>query len=288
MDDGGFSMGSAQLKAQMALEEQKTQNTKGFQRALGAAAKKDPEEARRVAKDFEAVFLTTMISQMFKDVKVNERFGGGFGEKVWREHMFDEWGKKVAKNGGVGIADQIYRQVLQAEGKSPEEIARLMKEGASGVTRHPPRPSAETLAKAGYGDYAEKAEATRETAPSSVQAEAHAPEAKAYPARSAGFGQQHRLYDFEEGTIEQATSSMRGATNWDSSRQKSIPLESQERQTSQVRQTAQQVDHDHNAVLAAQEYRSAQRDPVSEDPNALDLSVLQAYAGQGRLGKGGR
>lgn len=170
MDNGGFSMGSAKLKADMALAEQKARTTEGFQTSLKKNAGQSPEESRRVADDFEAVFLTTMISQMFKGVKVNDRFGGGFGEEVWREHMFDEWGKRISKSGGVGISDQILRQVLTAQGKSQDEIARLMKETGAVMVQNAPRPSAATLAQAGLDGYAAQAKQTS-AAPSTEAAQ---------------------------------------------------------------------------------------------------------------------
>lgn len=73
------------------------------------------EEAKRVAKDFESVFLEQMISTMFKDVK-SSVMSGGFGEKVWREHLFGEYAKVMAEGGGIGVADQIVRQIATING----------------------------------------------------------------------------------------------------------------------------------------------------------------------------
>jgi len=61
------------------------------------------------------VFLQQMVSTMFKDVKSTVT-NGGFGEKVWREHLFTEYAKIMAEGGGVGVADQITRQIAMING----------------------------------------------------------------------------------------------------------------------------------------------------------------------------
>lgn len=87
----------------------------------------DLEKSAEVAQDFEAVFTTQMISQMFKDVPVG-MFGGGFGEKIWREHLYDEFGKTMAKGSPLGIANEVLAQILQMQGKKPDEVDRLVNE----------------------------------------------------------------------------------------------------------------------------------------------------------------
>lgn len=73
------------------------------------------EQARQVAEDFEAVFLSQMMQPMFEGIDVEEPFGGGSSEKMWKALQIDEYGKALARSGGVGIADQVMRQLLQAQ-----------------------------------------------------------------------------------------------------------------------------------------------------------------------------
>lgn len=72
----------------------------------------DPAALDRSAKEFESVFLSQMMSQMWSGVEVDETFGGGHAEEVWRGMMVEEYGKMIARNGGVGIADQMKSQLL--------------------------------------------------------------------------------------------------------------------------------------------------------------------------------
>ena len=72
-------------------------------------------QARKVAREFEAVFLGQMLQPMFQNIDAAEPFGGSPSEKMWRSMQVDEYGKAIAKAGGVGIADAVFRQILKAQ-----------------------------------------------------------------------------------------------------------------------------------------------------------------------------
>jgi Rod binding domain-containing protein len=78
-------------------------------RARGEAAK---QHAREAAIDFESVFLSTMFQQMFSGLKTEAPFGGGYGEEVFRDMLAEEYAKDVSRNGGIGLADHVYREIL--------------------------------------------------------------------------------------------------------------------------------------------------------------------------------
>jgi flagellar protein FlgJ len=83
--------------------------------ALGARASVDPKvRAREQAVDFEAVFLNNMFSQMFTGIDGDGPFGGGKAG-VWRSFLTDEYSKSFAKAGGIGIADHVYRALLNQQ-----------------------------------------------------------------------------------------------------------------------------------------------------------------------------
>ena len=74
-----------------------------------------PETVRARAEEFEAFFLSQILNTMFKGIKTDGLFGGGHGEEVFREMQFQEYGKSIARSGGVGIADSIVRQMLSLQ-----------------------------------------------------------------------------------------------------------------------------------------------------------------------------
>ena len=71
--------------------------------------------ARQAAEDFEAVFLSQMLSHMFAGVETGGPFGGGHAEEVFRSVMVDEYGKMMARSGGVGIADNVMSEILRIQ-----------------------------------------------------------------------------------------------------------------------------------------------------------------------------
>ena len=73
------------------------------------------EKTREVAENFEAFFLGQMLQPMFSSIEPAEPFGGGHAEKIWKSLMVDEVGKSMAKNGGIGIADMIQRDLLKLQ-----------------------------------------------------------------------------------------------------------------------------------------------------------------------------
>jgi Rod binding domain-containing protein len=92
--------------------------------ALGAAGDFHAK-AREAAKEFEAMFLNTMLQPMFSTIKSDGPFGGGHAAEVWRSLLTDEYAKGFASAGGIGIADHVYRALIAAqEGGSAQGIKR--------------------------------------------------------------------------------------------------------------------------------------------------------------------
>lgn len=74
--------------------------------------KLDTAGVRAVAEEFEAVFLSTMMQHMFSGLETDGPFGGGQSEETWRSLLIEEYGKSIAAAGGIGIADEIARELL--------------------------------------------------------------------------------------------------------------------------------------------------------------------------------
>ncbi len=87
--------------------------------AADAAKKvKDAREAKKIegaAEEFESVFIAEMIKPMFESVEVDPTFGGGKGEEIFRGMMVQEYGKMLAKSGGVGLSSQIRDQMIKMQ-----------------------------------------------------------------------------------------------------------------------------------------------------------------------------
>lgn len=109
------------MNGQMALTPLKlSPPLKGDMKALVAkvAATPGPDQkvaARKAAEEFEASFLTTMLEQMWTGIEADAPFGGGHAEKVYRSMMVGEYAKSLSAAGGIGLADHVYREMLNAQ-----------------------------------------------------------------------------------------------------------------------------------------------------------------------------
>jgi Rod binding domain-containing protein len=72
-------------------------------------------QARDKAEEFETVFLTMFIEQMYAGIETDGPFGGGSAEETYRSMLSQEYGSSIARSGGVGIADVVYREILKAQ-----------------------------------------------------------------------------------------------------------------------------------------------------------------------------
>jgi peptidoglycan hydrolase FlgJ len=74
-----------------------------------------PAKMQRTAQDFEAVFLTQMFELMGQGIQADGTFGGGHAEEMTRSMLNDQYGKAVAKAGGIGVSDAIYREMVRLQ-----------------------------------------------------------------------------------------------------------------------------------------------------------------------------
>lgn len=70
------------------------------------------EKAATAAEEFEGVFISVMLKQMFAGLKTEAPFGGGKAEETFRGMMIDEYGKMLAGRGGLGLAEHVQRELL--------------------------------------------------------------------------------------------------------------------------------------------------------------------------------
>ncbi len=76
---------------------------------------KDLAKIKASAEDFEAFFVTKSFEEMYGDLSSDPLFGGGEGENIFRSFLLQEYGKQVAKTGGIGVSDMVQKQLLQLQ-----------------------------------------------------------------------------------------------------------------------------------------------------------------------------
>jgi Rod binding domain-containing protein len=55
------------------------------------------------------------LDTMFSGVETDGLFGGGQAEGVYRSLLNQEVGKAIARNGGLGIADSVVREIIKMQ-----------------------------------------------------------------------------------------------------------------------------------------------------------------------------
>ncbi len=70
----------------------------------------------QAAQAFEANVIGELLKPMFATVdSAHGPMGGGDGESTWRPLLTEEIGKHIAAHGGIGLASQVLRQMLQMQ-----------------------------------------------------------------------------------------------------------------------------------------------------------------------------
>ena len=124
--------GGVDANALLAKPPIRPLDARDFQKA------KDSKEFDEVFKQYEAVFLSQMLSHMYEGVDVDPMFGGGMGEKTMRSLLINEYGKLMAERGGIGMADAMKNQMLQvqAEIEAKEQAAQATAAEADQMTNN--------------------------------------------------------------------------------------------------------------------------------------------------------
>ncbi|HRE21786.1 MAG TPA: rod-binding protein [Rhabdaerophilum sp.] len=95
--------------------------------AAGKLSKNAPlnQKAWETAQGLEASFLQTMLGTMFEGVKGEGMMGAeATGQDAWRGMMIEQYGKSLAAKGGIGLAPQIYREMLRYQESAPNVAQR--------------------------------------------------------------------------------------------------------------------------------------------------------------------
>ena len=91
----------------------------GMQAANPLAVRHPPfapkDKALKTAQDFETMFLEQTLDRVFASSGEGPLGDNGTGGGVYRSMLAKEYAGSIAKSGGVGIADQVYREILKMQ-----------------------------------------------------------------------------------------------------------------------------------------------------------------------------
>jgi len=106
-----------------------------------SVSEKNKAELKKVAEEFEAVFIGQLLKIMRETIEESGLEGGGFGKTIYTELFDQEIALSMAKRGALGIGDIIYRSMTDNEAViDPESFAAASSPG-SGSFRPTPEKS---------------------------------------------------------------------------------------------------------------------------------------------------
>ena len=85
--------------------------------ALSSTKHMNGAQIDQASQDFESMFLSQMLEQMFGDSLGTESFGDEETHEIYKGLMVDEYGKIITKNGGIGIAGFVKQELLKLQEK---------------------------------------------------------------------------------------------------------------------------------------------------------------------------
>lgn len=85
---------------------------------IPSPSQRDPK-LWKTASEFETLFLENMLGHMTSGLGGEGPLAAeGTGGQIWRDMLTKEYASSVSKAGGVGIAPNIYNELLKIQGGS--------------------------------------------------------------------------------------------------------------------------------------------------------------------------
>lgn len=82
-------------------------------------------KAWETAQGLEANFFQTMLGSMFEGIKGEGMMGTeATGQDSWRSMLIEQYGKSITAKGGIGLAPQIYREMLRHQESTSHAVQR--------------------------------------------------------------------------------------------------------------------------------------------------------------------
>ena len=95
--------------------------TQKLQQAASGSLSKG--EAKKVASDFETLFISQMMEHMFSGDSLGESlFGNAETDEIYQSMMVDQYAKKIVEGGGIGIAAYIERALADRALLKTQEV----------------------------------------------------------------------------------------------------------------------------------------------------------------------
>ena len=107
-----------------------------------SSSEKSKAELKKVAEEFEAVFIAQLLKIMRDTIEESGLEGGGFGKSIYTELFDQEIALSMAHRGAIGIGDIIYKSLADKESAANSNLPE-----AAQPRREVPPPAPESSSK---------------------------------------------------------------------------------------------------------------------------------------------
>lgn len=107
----GSGKAKSLAESKSSIQDKSSINDKS---AIETSAKQ--AKARKTATDFETMFLENTLDKLTASEGTDGPMGeNGTGGGVYRSMLTKEYAGQIVKSGGVGIGDQVYREMMRMQ-----------------------------------------------------------------------------------------------------------------------------------------------------------------------------
>ena len=109
----GADLMAEEATFQAALEEatKKIDKSKNIKVMTAEEIAERDKDLREASVELEAILLKMMYGEMYKTVPKDELFGDDNAMDIYQDMYHEELTKQMAQDGGIGLADFIYKQL---------------------------------------------------------------------------------------------------------------------------------------------------------------------------------
>lgn len=102
-------------------------------------------ELKKVAQEFEAVFISQMLKVMRETIEESGLTEGGFGKSIYTEMFDQEVSLNMARHGTLGVADILYRSLVDIAGADESQATLDLGQGLKTTIAAPAQDSSGNL-----------------------------------------------------------------------------------------------------------------------------------------------
>ncbi len=95
--------------SEFVINSAKIENSKNILKS--ADNHKSSYETKKAAQNFEAIFINMLIRSMWKTVPESGLFEKSSATNIYEGIIQSTLSEDIAKNGGLGMAEMLYRQI---------------------------------------------------------------------------------------------------------------------------------------------------------------------------------